>query len=588
MLLDFKNGQTSVVLRLKIRDSSKTTGAGLTGLTYSSSGLIISTIADNEATATVYTAAATHIQTIATLGTFAAPSASNCRFAEVDSTNHKGVYEIQIADARFAVSGAKSLLISISGATNCVETEVMIPLRAVDPFSANAFMTGVNSLAPPTNWNLESIDGSGRVDVGKWLGNAVTVDTNNAPNVNAKYFGATAVTGRDLGLSVLLSSGTGTGQLSITAGILADTAGTGTLLTRVSSARAGYIDNLNVGGNVASHADITGLDTASPLAQLSVSSVFQKPGSSTESYQILLITRAMGTGLLTDIDSGVGGITSVVTNAASTDRSANLGTWTHVSTGIYSNTYSVAYNAANESLMMRFSGAIGGNAFVAPATPIVADYSEFNATYASYLTALYNVMPAYTPLVDSAGKLTLSATQSFNNTGQTTKYAATLAASDVSGTIPVNATQWGSVAVTGMPMPTYTQPTGFLAQTFPGGILANQTNITAGTITNVTNLTNAATNGDFTAAMKTSTTTAATAATPTATLPSSGLDSIVVESGMNARQALSIIASALSGVLSGAGTGTITVKGGNVATTRIVANTDNAGNRTSVALSLPT
>lgn len=44
--------------------------------------------------------------------------------------------------------------------------------------------------------------------------------------------------------------------------------------------------------------------------------------------------------------------------------------------------------------------------------------------------------------------------------------------------------------------------------------LATPTNITAGTITTVTNLTNAPTNGDLTATMKTSVTTAATAATP--------------------------------------------------------------------------
>lgn len=45
--------------------------------------------------------------------------------------------------------------------------------------------------------------------------------------------------------------------------------------------------------------------------------------------------------------------------------------------------------------------------------------------------------------------------------------------------------------------------------------LATPTNITAGTITTVTNLTNAPTSGDLTATMKTSVTTAATAATPT-------------------------------------------------------------------------
>jgi len=53
-------------------------------------------------------------------------------------------------------------------------------------------------------------------------------------------------------------------------------------------------------------------------------------------------------------------------------------------------------------------------------------------------------------------------------------------------------------------MATYAQPTGFLAATFPTGTIANTTNITAGTITTATNLTNAPTSGDFTITMKTS------------------------------------------------------------------------------------
>jgi len=71
-------------------------------------------------------------------------------------------------------------------------------------------------------------------------------------------------------------------------------------------------------------------------------------------------------------------------------------------------------------------------------------------------------------------------------------------------------------------------------------------------------------------------------------LSPSGLDPITVEVGVNARQAMSPILAAASGGVSGAGTGTILIRGGNVATTRITATTDNAGNRSSVTLTLPT
>jgi hypothetical protein len=64
-------------------------------------------------------------------------------------------------------------------------------------------------------------------------------------------------------------------------------------------------------------------------------------------------------------------------------------------------------------------------------------------------------------------------------------------------------------------MATYTQPTGFLAATFPTTV-ASTTNITGGVITTVTNLTNAPTAGDLTATMKTSVATAVDASTAAA------------------------------------------------------------------------
>ena len=120
---------TSVVIRLKLMNSSVTTGAGITGLAYTSSGLIISTIAIGEASAVVYTQAGSTIETITTLGTFAAPTATKCRFKEVDATNHPGVYELQLADARFATTA--SLLISISGATNLAQADFEVECKNI-------------------------------------------------------------------------------------------------------------------------------------------------------------------------------------------------------------------------------------------------------------------------------------------------------------------------------------------------------------------------------------------------------------------------------------------------------------------------
>ena len=74
-------------------------------------------------------------------------------------------------------------------------------------------------------------------------------------------------------------------------------------------------------------------------------------------------------------------------------------------------------------------------------------------------------------------------------------------------------------------------------------------------------------------------------------LASDGLDSIVVETGVNARQFMSISLAAAAGVISGASnssTMTITVKAANnSSTTRIVATADRYGNRSAMTLSLP-
>lgn len=71
-------------------------------------------------------------------------------------------------------------------------------------------------------------------------------------------------------------------------------------------------------------------------------------------------------------------------------------------------------------------------------------------------------------------------------------------------------------------------------------------------------------------------------------LAAAGLDSIVVEVGLNARQALSIAVASAAGKLSGAATTTVVILGAGVATTRITATVDADGNRSAVTLAAPT
>jgi hypothetical protein len=126
--------QVSNIVRVKILDSAVSTGAGKTGILFSTSGLLVSTIASNEAAPTSYSGA--NLETVTTLGTYAAPTAGRCRFREVSAANHPGVYELQFANARFAVAGSRHLLISISGVSGAAQCDGIIPLPVQDLFAA--------------------------------------------------------------------------------------------------------------------------------------------------------------------------------------------------------------------------------------------------------------------------------------------------------------------------------------------------------------------------------------------------------------------------------------------------------------------
>ena len=294
-----KRGATSNILRVFLQDSTSTTGAGKTALTSASSGLIISTIADLEATATTYTSAATNVETITTLGTFAAPTASKCRFREVDATNFPGVYEIHIADARFAVANSTQLLISIQ-CTGVAPVFVEYQFVAVDLMDTVRFgLTALPNTAISTNGSL-------------------------------------------------ITAGTGTAQLSTTSG--------------VALANTTQWNSVNV--------------TGMPMPTYTQPSGF----------------------LAATFPAGTIANTTNITGGTITTVSGNV-----------------------------------------------------NGSVNSVATA-----------------------------------------------VTANTTQWGGAAVTGMPMPTYTQPTGFLAASFPTTV-ASPTNITAGTITTVSGNVNGSVNSVATA-----------------------------------------------------------------------------------------
>ena len=103
-------GSLSNIFTVFIPDNSSTIGAGLTGLSSSSTNLQISVRRELSSTVTVYKQSASNIESTTTLGTFAAPTASKCRFKEIDNASLKGWYEIQLADSILGTSDTSRYL----------------------------------------------------------------------------------------------------------------------------------------------------------------------------------------------------------------------------------------------------------------------------------------------------------------------------------------------------------------------------------------------------------------------------------------------------------------------------------------------
>jgi len=141
-------GLTSQSIDVMIYDSSSTTGAGLSGLVYNSSGL-----------KAYYRIGATGSVTAITLATQTATGAwSSGGFAEVDATNMKGVYRLDVPNAVAATAAMVSIY--LYGATNmmavaqrvdCRAVPVDIKLVAGQTASAAAAVTFPATIASTTN-----------------------------------------------------------------------------------------------------------------------------------------------------------------------------------------------------------------------------------------------------------------------------------------------------------------------------------------------------------------------------------------------------------------------------------------------------
>lgn len=198
---------TSVKIRVKVYNAASTVGAGLTGLAHDTSGLQVSVIQDDSDTAVVYAAAAGNIETIATIGTWAAPTSGKCRFRAVDPTNHPGLYELHFADALLA--GCSSAVVTLKGAANMVETDVELDCSTLQGTKSEilgeavpgSYAAGTLGYVVGTNLDAPVSDAATPADILGGTGDPITTNASGqvvASSVEGAVAGAVASVAGDV------------------------------------------------------------------------------------------------------------------------------------------------------------------------------------------------------------------------------------------------------------------------------------------------------------------------------------------------------------------------------------------------------
>lgn len=355
MKLLVERGATSQILHVAIKDSASTAGALLAGLAYNSAGLVCRYIRPGEALSGAIT-----LEDITTIGTYAAPtSASHIRFKAVDGTNFPGIYELHLHNDWVNATGTRrGLVVMLRGAANMVPLPLEIQLTGANlNDSARAGLTALPTAASGAAGGLPTVDANNKV-VG------VQID-----GIDAAALKADAVSEIQSGLAV--ESG---GNLA-------------TLIARLTAARAGYLDNLNVGGLVASSAEATAIQNNTRAVRV-VPAAMERPDSGSTVYRIeLLLYDAVG-----NMEAPDSAPTISVVDESGNSRDVNLDstTMTLVAAGRYRSEYTVASGHDIEQLVFAFSVVEGGLTRVYGNASLVVDTTavDFTASDRSDLAAI--------------------------------------------------------------------------------------------------------------------------------------------------------------------------------------------------------
>jgi len=376
-----KAGQTENSLPIFIQDTASTTGGGLSGLTSSTSGLVAEYRRRGQSTWTPITLTSKTLGTW-TSGGFVADGAL------------AGAYELDLPDVAVAV-GARWVAVRLRGAANMLPCLIEIELDSVD-YQTAAF----GALQPTTAGRTLDVTSTG----------AAGIDWSNVENpTTAVDFTNTTISPTQVVDSISgVTFPTNFGVLGINSSghllrvVLVDTTTTNTdmrgtdnaaLAINYTAGRAQYLDNLNVGGPVASQADINALNqSASRRVTLATVVQYERPETGSTGYTVEARTYD-GDGNPVNADSTP---TLTATGSVTGSLSGNLSAATNPATGVYRWTYTVANTATLEQVRYDLSATIAASTYTQSAFTLVTDLVSvtWTSTDAARLLAVYNKLPS--------------------------------------------------------------------------------------------------------------------------------------------------------------------------------------------------
>lgn len=269
---------------------------------------------------------------------------------EMDATNAKGYY---LFDATQGETNAEVLMVSAKSST------ANISVIGAPAIILTLPTTGV--LSPATLGRTLVIDASGLADA-----NAVKIGPSGS---------GTAQTARDVGASVLLSTGTGTGQLDFTSGVvkanLAQILGTA-LTETAGQIAAGFKQFFNIGSPTSTMNTITAVTTATNLTNAPTSGDFTATMKTSIGTAVAASAVASVTGNVGGSVASVVGLTASNLDAAISSRLATSGYTAPDNTSI------TAIKAKTDSLTFTVAGQVDANAESMNATTILGNGSSGN------------------------------------------------------------------------------------------------------------------------------------------------------------------------------------------------------------------